>query len=158
MADKQADFDDKGMIRVFTYGTLKGGHGNHRLFETAKAKFMGYDSISGPFQMQDMVGFPGVFRPAALDASLTPITTEIKGEVWAMEPEGLSSVDLLEGHPHFYRREKMWTENGLRAWIFLLNPEFLKRRPSFLEGTRTIKHALWGASEEELKHWDLEAA
>jgi len=157
MADK-TKFDDKGMIRVFTYGTLKEGHGNHRLFEAANAKFMGFDSVTGPFQMQDMVGFPGVFRPAALDEDAQPKNNVIKGEVWALEPEGLASVDLLEGHPHFYRREKMWTDNNHRAWMFILNPDFLRKRPSFLENTRTIETSLWGASDEELKHWDIKAA
>lgn len=65
MSDKVKDSSPaKGKIRVFVYGTLKEGHSNHGLLYSAGAEFVGYDSITGPFRMTDMVGFPeSIVRP-----------------------------------------------------------------------------------------------
>ena len=150
----------KGQIRVFVYGTLKEGHANHGLLANADATFLGYDSITGPVRMTDMVGFPGVFRPSEMkgeerndDGTLTP--QSMRGEVWAMEPEGLNSVDMLEGHPTFYRREKWWTDGQKRVWVYLLSPASVKRgeERGWLDPERRIHEGIWRPSIEEKKHW-----
>jgi len=154
MSDKTKYFDDRGMIRVFTYGTLKKGHGNHRLFEMANAKFIGRDSITGHYTLKNMGGFPGAM-PLLPDDDKERPTIQIKGEVWALEPEGLAAVDQLEGHPNFYRREKKWTDGKKRAWMYSLNPSFNSSRPHWLTDVNTCENGIWGASDEELEYWGI---
>lgn len=147
--------DDKGLIRILVYGTLKDGHGNHRLIKNSGGRFIRYDSITGPFQMCNMTGFPGVYRNQ--EGDLGNLQT-IKGELWALEPEGLATLDLLEGHPNFYRREKYWTNgnNGdaKKAWVYILNPNWLKGMKSYLTPDRIIPEGIWKPSAEETKFWE----
>jgi len=148
----------KGKIRVFVYGTLKEGRGNHSLLKSANAQFVGYDAVTGPIQMIDMVGFPGLYRPAAAGGENVQEATPFRarGEVWAIDPEGLAALDYLEGHPTFYRREKWWTEGGVRAWVYLLSPQTTLRAISrgWLEDKKEIPEGIWNPSDEELEHWE----
>jgi gamma-glutamylaminecyclotransferase len=138
-----ATTDDKGMIRVLVYGTLKKGHSNHILLEEAGAQFIGYDSVTGDFTMYDMGAIPAVVDSEAGQPN------KIRGELWAIDPEGLASLDLLEGHPNFYQRRKLWTDvHGRRAWMyFMMIPDYLPKDPE------TKGLGLWHASHEENKFW-----
>lgn len=155
MADKTKEFNDKGKIRLLVYGTLKGGHGNHQLLKCANAHFMHYDSITGPFRMNHMVGFPGIFRLPESDLKRPDHT--MKGEVWAVEPEGLAAIDMLEGHPNFYRREKMWTDKNTRVWVYLMSPGVCSRRPDLMDEERRVKDGIWSANKEEQAYWKNQA-
>jgi len=156
MADK---VDDKGMIRLLVYGTLKEGHANHALIKAAKGQFLGYDKISGPFRMIDMTGFPGVIINDGEDTEDGYIeTSTVYGELWGIEPEGLAAIDMLEGHPNFYRRCKWWTDGEKRAWIYTLSPRWLENMKVYLTPDRTIKDGMWRPTEEESEHWETEAA
>jgi gamma-glutamylaminecyclotransferase len=148
-----SEFNDNGKIRVFVYGTLKKGHGNHVLIESANGVFMGYDAVTGPYKMCDMIGFPGAYHPG--DGSMSKT---LYGELYAMEPEGLATLDMLEGHPNFYKREKLWTKNGKRAWMYFLSPRYLSQTPALKMPDREIKSGIWRASKEELAHWEAQDA
>src|SRR5210317_743735 len=152
MSDKTTD-PYKGMIRIFVYGTLKEGHGNHRLLKNANAKFVGYDSVRGPFTMVNMGGFPGIYMHTAKDDD--PEVTVMRGELWAVEPEGLAAIDMLEGHPNFYRRIKWWTDNEWRAWVYCLSERWCEGARSFLHADRELSEGIWCPSEEESEHWEL---
>lgn len=135
---------DKGMIRVFVYGTLKGGHSNHVLMHNSGAIFLGRDSITGLFKMYDMGTFPAVIT--RIDGP----TAIIRGEVWAMEPEGLATLDLLEGHPHFYARRKLWTDRmNKRVWVYFLVSKFGDEATDDDEITTCI----WNPNEAEQAYW-----
>ena len=148
MADKVKDDIDKGMIRVLVYGTLKQGHSNHVLLEEANAKFIGYDSVTGPFTLFDLGAIPAV-----IDGE-QGVNNKIRGELWAVQPEGLAALDLLEGHPHFYQRRKLWTDiHKRRAWMYML------MAPDFMPQNATQKGlGLWHGSNEENKFWLKQAA
>lgn len=143
MADKVKDPADKGMIRVLVYGTLKVGHSNHILLEKAEAQFIGYDSVTGPYQLYDLGAIPAV-----MDAP-SQGNRKIRGELYAIQPEGLAALDLLEGHPHLYQRRKIWTDvHKRRAWVYMLvAPNFLH------DGAEAKSAGLWHGSPEENKFW-----
>lgn len=150
MADK---VNDKGLIRLLVYGTLKSGHANHRLITAANGVFLGYDKISGPFRMIRMTGFPGVIIEEPEEGK--PLhTSTVYGELWGIDPEGLAAVDLLEGHPNFYRRCKWWTDGNKRAWIYTLSPRWLDKMQVYLTPDRTIPGGIWEPSAEESEAWE----
>lgn len=125
-------------IRVFVYGTLKEGHYNHILLSEGKGtRFLGRCYIEGSYRMVDMGSFPGVLQvtPDALDPC------RIYGEVYRVDEETLYALDMLEGHPSFYRREKVETP-WKKAWMYFL--------PSNYERTKTVVDTgVWRPSPEE---------
>lgn len=99
-------------MKVFVYGTLKKGHGNHRVMELSNGKFLAecetqYDG----FAMVHLGGFPGVIK--------TTDGTTIKGELY--EVEHLEALDALEGYPNLYYREQVALSCGATAWMYLYN-------------------------------------
>ena len=135
---------DKGMIRVFVYGTLKDGHANHGLLDHDDVFFLGYDSITGPYRMLNLGAIPGVVH--APDANNTMF-----GELYAMAPEHLASLDLLEGHPNFYRRQKVWTDHlTKRAWVYCLQAQNVQKHAV---ETDYVNAGMWRPSQAELLHW-----
>lgn len=78
---------------VFVYGTLKRGHGNHRLLEAGGARLLGTDSIKG-WSMHDLGAFPAVAEG----------WDTVHGEVFEVDAETLARLDRLEGIPSFYQR------------------------------------------------------
>lgn len=141
----QADPVDKGLIRVFVYGTLKAGHGNNRLLQLSDAIFLGYDSITGAYRMFDMGAFPAILdAPGKSNQSM-------KGEVWATGPEGLASLDLLEGNPNFYNRRKLWTDRlNKRAWVYFMNSTFISDEA---HEDDAVDNWLWNPKTEEKEFW-----
>lgn len=136
-----ADPTDKGMIRVLVYGTLKKGHSNHILLEQAKADFLGYDSITGKYNMFDMGSIPATMESESKN--------RIRGELYAISPDGLAALDMLEGHPNFYARRKLWTDlNARRAWVYML-----KAKNYLHEGIVEVQAQLWRPSAEERAFW-----
>lgn len=79
------------MNRIFVYGSLKKGFGNHRLLETAR--FLGETQVKG--KMYSLGGYPG----AKMDEEGT-----IFGELYEVDDSTKSRLDRLEGHPTFYKR------------------------------------------------------
>ena len=137
---------DNGQPRVFVYGSLKTEMGNNALLQRAGAKCLGYDTITGQFNMMSFGGFPGVVHTQ----DVVPQT--IYGEVWATNEEGLAALDMLEGHPRFYERFKFRTDIlERRAWMYTL--------PSgngYLDPTRYdwVEDNIWRPQYEEVKYFN----
>lgn len=81
--------------RIFTYGTLKRGFGNHSLMEdltrTNDAVFLGnystqfsFPLVIGTYGIPYLINLPGSGRP-------------VRGEVFAVSDRGLARMDELEG-------------------------------------------------------------
>jgi len=106
---------------VFVYGTLKRGHGNHRLLQGCriwKAKAEGID-------LHDGRAFPFAKRGSHVT----------HGELYEVPDDVLERLDHLEGHPHFYRRERttiLVGDKQVNAWIYLC-PE-AKKHPLIESG------------------------
>ena len=135
-----SNFDlTSGMCRVFVYGSLKNGHSNHGLLHGKR--MVCRDSVEGPFTMYSLGYFPGVVD----NGEDAPLRT-IYGEVYEVDDAGLASLDLLEGHPTFYMREKVTTNNGLRVWMY-----FLQGRREL--GDREVASGMWRPDAQELRYW-----
>jgi gamma-glutamylaminecyclotransferase len=93
---------------VYVYATLERGYGNHRLlqgYRMWKAKAEGID-------LHDGTAFPFAKRGSHVT----------HGELYEVPNDVLESLDHLEGHPHFYRRERTTILVGNKkvdAWIYL---------------------------------------
>jgi gamma-glutamylaminecyclotransferase len=124
-----------GLPRVFVYGTLKKGYGNHRLLSGATC--IGATQVEGPHRMVDLGYFPGAVR---VDLERGPGV--LRGEVYEVTTEILGSLDLLEGHPNFYERAKIDTEHG-KAWCYFLPQQYLDEYP-------LIESGEWGSSAENV--------
>ena len=104
------------MTKVFVYGTLKSGFGNHRLME-GRSTFITKDKIKG--KMVSLGGFPGV---------VPDDDRSVVGEVYEVTDECLKALDRLEGHPSFYKRTPVVTDNGLEVDTYIYQGE-TKHRP-----------------------------
>lgn len=97
------------MHKVFVYGTLRRGFGNHRLLFTSQ--FLGTDTVTG-FTMLSV----GNFYPALLGNGRS--VSVITGEVYEVNDETFKSLDYLEGYPQHYNRMLVRTANGHEAWVY----------------------------------------
>ena len=94
--------------KVFVYGSLKVGYGNHRVLNGAE--YVGVHKTLEPnWEMMSLGGFPGVIRGKNL----------IEGEVYTVDDGGLERLDRLEGNGSFYNREQIKTTAGV-VWMYVL--------------------------------------
>ena len=98
---------------VAVYGTLKQGRGNHGLLSTAQ--FVGEGRTVSTHRMYSQ-GIPYVRK--------APDGYTVQVEVYSVSTEVLSSLDALEGHPDWYRRELVpvrvqGTEH--EAWMYMVD-------------------------------------
>ncbi len=97
------------MNKVFVYGTLKTGQGNHWIIEGCK----GMRGMAPGMSMHAGTAFPFAMRGDGV----------IKGELYEVDDAKLAELDRLEGHPRFYHRERtaVYDEDFKRheAWIYL---------------------------------------
>jgi gamma-glutamylcyclotransferase (GGCT)/AIG2-like uncharacterized protein YtfP len=128
-----------GRVRVFVYGSLKRGHGNHVVLSDAHYVGMGAVTLSG--RMVDLGAFPGVIRQR--DAA----HYEVKGEIYEVDEDTLNALDYLEGHPRFYRRDKYKTANGIRVWMYTLPDAESYDRCEYVES------GIWRADPGEDTFW-----
>ena len=82
------------MEKVFVYGTLKRGHGNHFLLENSK--YLGSGITDNKYVMYTSA-IPYVSKQLNL--------TTILGELYEVDELTLNDLDMLEGHPTWYKRE-----------------------------------------------------
>ena len=139
---------DYGNIRVFVYGTLKTKNGNNALLREAGARFLGYDYVEVPrAKFLDLGFFPGVIQPIQ-DGD----TAIVRGEIWYGPQEILTNLDIMEGHPNFFRREKVWSKiHERRCWMYSLPERHLD------ESTDEVQQGLWRPSKDEERFWEKQA-
>ena len=76
------------MTRIFVYGTLKRGGGNHALL--AGQKFLGPGRTAPGYTLYLLGDYPGMVHLANDQAGVT-------GELWAVNAACLKQLDALEG-------------------------------------------------------------
>ncbi len=108
--------DESRPFKVFVYGTLKQGFGNHGALANHDAvKLAEGITAETAFSMECMGSFPGVYLGGK---------EAIWGEVYAVSLVCLNQLDRLEGHPHFYQRQEVYIKSAdgdaLRAWMYVL--------------------------------------
>ncbi len=99
-------------IKVAVYGSLKKGYGNHE-WCLSKATFLGEAETLPQYSLFSLGSYPGVIKGGKTAVSL---------ELYDVTEEELHGLDLLEGHPSYYKREVIDTSEG-EAWIYLLPQE-----------------------------------
>jgi gamma-glutamylcyclotransferase (GGCT)/AIG2-like uncharacterized protein YtfP len=101
-------------MRVLVYGSLREGFGNHRLVQHCTC--LGMAAVQG-FRMVDLGVFPGLVEENT--------GASVVGEVYQVDKHTLATLDQLEGHPDFYRRQLVTTEYG-EAWVYVLPNEYAR--------------------------------
>ena len=100
-----------GRQAVFVYGTLKRECSNHYFLQDAP--FLGQARTVERYGLY-VAEYPLVYPGDAV--------CRIRGEVYAVDGETLKRLDILEDHPHLYRRQEteVLLDSGkrLRAWIY----------------------------------------
>jgi gamma-glutamylcyclotransferase (GGCT)/AIG2-like uncharacterized protein YtfP len=145
MTDKQEI--DAGKVRIFVYGTLKKAHPNNLVMRNANAEFLGHDTITGRFIMYDLGGIPAVV-PTDEDEFPDDLN-QIKGEIWMGDEEMLAACDMLEGHPNFYIRRKIWSDMlKKRVWVYFMDETWEHRACDI------VPDGLWAPVEDERTFWN----
>ena len=109
------------MKYVAVYGTLRRGHGNHRLMEGAECVAEGFFSL--PYRMVSLSAFPG------LVAAIEPHRVYL--EVYEVDDSRLNRLDGLEGyrgdgHNNFYSRVNIpdLSINGQVVQVYVLDSSY----------------------------------
>lgn len=120
---------------VFTYGTLKRGHGNNRLLATSE--FLAPAVTDAEFMLLQ-VGFP----IACLEGSPK---YPVLGEIWKCDDETLARLDRLEGVPHHYQRTTVTVRTPAGYWLHDIYI-YTQRRPRYQVQTCPVIDGLyvWG--------------
>lgn len=96
---------------VFVYGTLKSSGKVRGLNQFPGATIVGKAKTTYPdYHMIDLGAFPGVLKKGK---------HHIQGEVWEVDEQTAEELDMIEGYPEFYNKEKTETTHG-RAWMYFL--------------------------------------
>ena len=105
--------------KVFVYGSLLAGFGNHGLLK--EATFLGEDETPEGFGIVSLGGFPGALH---VDGN-----KKVIGEVYEVNEDNFKRLDRLEGYNSerptngFYNRELINTKFG-EAYIYTINGEY----------------------------------
>lgn len=111
---------------IGVYGTLKFNLGNHSLIKGAD--FIGYGYTSAKRRLC-IDGLPYLIRGVHQDGH------NVELELYSVDDETLSRVDSLEGHPDFYKREKLKVmidrsdtscvkSGSVFAWVYQVGNEY----------------------------------
>ena len=96
---------------LFVYGTLKRGFGNH--YYLKDAIFLGRGRTKERYAMYEL-SIPYVVKDERV--------SHIVGEVYEVGRDTLKRIDMLEGHPFAYKRERVVVvlEDGteVSAWLY----------------------------------------
>ena len=98
---------------VFFYGSLMSGFHNNSILRGSI--FMGAATLTGKWQMVSFGAFPAVIHDEDGET--------VKGEIWSVSSQLIMSLDSLEGHPHWYKRDvyPVITDDGEShlAWAYI---------------------------------------
>ena len=92
-------------LRVFVYGTLREGYGNHRLLARAidegrASRVGGHARTERPATLVNVGWFPAITTLHAGPCSVV-------GELYSVDDQTLAELDRLEGVPRLYTRERV---------------------------------------------------
>lgn len=111
------------MTRVFVYGTLLSGLGNHGILSTSA--FVRASRSEPRFTMVDLGAFPGIVEGGS---------TAIVGELYDVGHATLARLDRLEGHPRFYERKTIALDDGSAVAAYVLPPHYVGEREAIVSG------------------------
>ncbi|GLO62062.1 gamma-glutamylcyclotransferase [Vibrio sp. MACH09] len=91
---------------IFVYGTLRDGGCNHHLLSSCE--YLGLFETEPNYQLYDHDDYPGLAHGS----------NRIEGEIYRIDDEVLSKLDVLEDVSVDFHRESIETPYGL-AWVYI---------------------------------------
>ncbi|HEY1697927.1 MAG TPA: gamma-glutamylcyclotransferase family protein [Polyangiaceae bacterium] len=110
-------------MRVFVYGTLLSGEGNHRQLRGARRLYV--RRTEPRYTLVSLGRFPALLEDG---------TTSVVGEVYEVDDELLSQLDRFEGVPTLYRRERVQLLCGESVEGYVLARPRARRYPLIASG------------------------
>ena len=117
--------DDRGSFprRIFVYGTLLAGEGNHELLRAAR--LVGPARTDAAWTMVSLGPFPALVAGGE---------TSILGEVYEVDEPTLAALDRLEDHPAYYRRTPLRLDDHGDVEAYLLTAAQVAGCPVIVSG------------------------
>ncbi len=103
-------------VRVFVYGTLMKGQANHRVLVELDAIRLGAARTVASRTLVDLGPYPALL-PASPERDAERCS--VAGELFEVAEAGLEVLDVFEGCPDLYVRERIALE-GSEAWTYVL--------------------------------------
>ena len=103
-------------VRVFVYGTLMTGQANHRVLAELDAVRLGEARTVASRTLVDLGPYPALL-PASPDRDAD--RGRVVGELFEVAEAALEVLDVFEGCPDLYVRERIALE-GSEAWTYAL--------------------------------------
>ena len=115
-------------MKLFVYGTLKKGGGNHRLLEGSK--FVCNYELKNHILFDIGFGFPYMYKGSTMESVL--------GEVYEVNKKTIKVIDRLEGHPVHYKRHLInFRDEVDEMYCYLTTYNFIP------PNSKTIKSGYW---------------
>lgn len=146
----------RGIVPVFVYGTLRRGFHNHHYLEDLP--YLGAASTTiEKYEMRDAAGgsFPVVFERKMKDGKRkNPVAGRIIGEVYAVDPRTMLSLDRLEDNGRMYHRTEQWIfldeqkihnnakfHPSIKCYMYIGNEYFWQGRAANIPCSSKIKNS-----------------
>ena len=113
-------------MKVFVYGSLMKGEFNHGLLNNESTQFIKHGITQRGFTLYDLGGFPGMVKEG---------TSAVVGEIYKIDPLTLNRLDILEGHPQFYRRSIIELQCGEKVQAYILDYDYVRECPIINSGS-----------------------
>ena len=107
-------------MKVFVYGTLMSGDYNHSVISAGNCKLLREAVTKREFTLYDLGGFPGMVKGG---------NNSIVGELYEVCSATLRRMDILEGHPQFYRRNIIELQCGEKVQTYILDKGYIRGCP-----------------------------
>jgi gamma-glutamylcyclotransferase (GGCT)/AIG2-like uncharacterized protein YtfP len=98
--------------RLFVYGSLLSGQPAHPLL--AGARFLGPARTAAGFELVDLGEYPALLRAGE---------AQVLGELYEVSAEILAAVDVYEGCPEIYARQRIELDGGAPADAYVMSSE-----------------------------------
>ena len=113
-------------MKIFVYGTLMKGDYNHSIISNRNNKFLKNAVTKKGFTLYDLGGFPGMTKEG---------NSSVVGEVYEVCNATVSRMDILEGHPQFYRRSTIELQCGEKVQTYILDDAYVRGCPVIKSGS-----------------------
>jgi gamma-glutamylaminecyclotransferase len=110
-------------VRVFVYGSLRRGQGNHSIIGVATC--VGEARTLRGFTLYDLGPFPALVHGGM---------SAVVGEVYEVDEPLLARLDRLEGCPRLYQRQGITLEDGTLAYTYVMRLDQVRGRSKIASG------------------------
>ena len=130
------------MRKLFVYGTLKQHQPNFPIIKSGIFCGVGKLEKSSRYRMVSLGAFPALIPASSKDSQI------INGEIWKVDDNAFLNVELLEGYPTFYDREKLIVKdskgNDHHCFVYYIPDKLSSRQLS------SVDMGTWLGKEDSL--------